>query len=518
MNTILKTFGAASLSALLLAGCSGDYMNTTPTGDTSSETIFSDAASAKMAINGMARLMVNQYVNFGQNFCGEGTIKFLFGEYMGENFSRPSLTNWSTVMNWNNIDNSNSTYDYYPWYYYYTIIGNANEFLANIDNVPGDQKELDFLKAQALVYRAYCYEQLIPFYCRRWDDSNNGSSVTKRQDGIVLRTVENRNTKDVPLSSSGDAYKMIYADLDEALSLFQSSGLKRDNVWEPDANVAYAVYARAALNREDYATVASMAAKAREGHPLMSNAEYTSGFSAANDEWIWGSYGGDDQTLFYYGFHSYMAYDANTSIIRSYPVCISKTLYDKIPSSDIRRGMFLDPDTNSYSSSNGNVTYSAFANEVRAAHPTMLASHKVAAYMSFKFSIHGSIGVGYVNQFRSSEMYLAEAEADYHLGKEEQARTLMNALIHDSGRDPNYDCTATGEALLKEIKFYRAVELWGEGFDWADKKRYNERFSRASFKEGGNFFTAAAVTYTPDYKNGWTYVTPLKETESNSAM
>ncbi len=35
-----------------------------------------------------------------------------------------------------------------------------------------------------------------------------------------------------------------------------------------------------------------------------------------------------------------MAYDANTSIIRTYPVCISKELYDKIPDADIRKKYF----------------------------------------------------------------------------------------------------------------------------------------------------------------------------------
>ncbi len=35
-----------------------------------------------------------------------------------------------------------------------------------------------------------------------------------------------------------------------------------------------------------------------------------------------------------------MAYDANTSIIRTYPVCISKELYDKIPDADIRKKIF----------------------------------------------------------------------------------------------------------------------------------------------------------------------------------
>ena len=62
-------------------------------------------------------------------------------------------------------------------------------------------------------------------------------------------------------------------------------------------------------------------------------------------------------------------------------------------------------------------------------------------------------------------MYLIEAEANCHLtpSKEAEARQLLKELIRDSGRDPQYTCDKSGQALLDEIKFYRRIELWGEG-------------------------------------------------------
>ncbi len=207
-------------------------------------------------------------------------------------------------MNSNYLENSNSiSYNGYPWFYYYELIGNANSIIASIDDATGTEQQRQYIKAQALTYRAYCYTQLVQFYCYRWDDSSNGTAVSKRNNGLVLRTEENMEETDVPLSSSGNIYEQIYKDLDEAISLYKSSGIKRNNIWEPNIDVANAVYARAALNRKDYATAASKAVEARAEYPLMSNAEYTSGFSEPNKEWIWGgSYGGDDQTLYYYGF------------------------------------------------------------------------------------------------------------------------------------------------------------------------------------------------------------------------
>ena len=398
------------------------------------------------------------------------------------------------------------------------MIGNANSIIANIDAASGTEQERQFIKAQALTYRAYSYAQLVQFYCYRWDDTNNGTAVSKRNNGLVIRTDKNMDEVNIPLSSSGDVYTQIYQDLDEAISLYKSSGLQRSNIWEPNIDVANAIYARAALNRQDYPTASAKAAEARAKYPLMSNDEYQAGFSASNQEWIWGSYGGEDQTLYYYGFHSYMAYDANTSLVRGNPTCMSKTLYDKIPATDIRKKLFLDGALYPYNKTNGELEKEADLKAVHAAHSTMLETHRVAAYMGFKFSIKGSIGVGYINHFRSAEMYLIEAEAKYHQNDISGAQAAMNALIRDSKRDEAYSCTATGDALLSEIKTYRAIELWGEGFDWFDKKRYNEELVRLSFGNGGNFATAMAITLKPLDYNRWTYFTPQREYDYNHAL
>ena len=505
-------------SWLCFAACSGDYLNTMPTAQVSTATVFESTDNAKMAVNGIAKLMVIQLLG-NQPHCGEGTIKFLHGEYMGENFSRPALvSSWYNTMNAMWHENNSSIYDYYPWYYYYMLMGNANTIIANIDNARGPEAEKQFIKAQALTYRAYCYTMLVQLYCYRWQDSNNGVSVTNLLDGLVLRTEENISETDIPLSSSGEIYRQIYSDLDEAIGLFTSSGLTRAKVWEPNINVAYAVYARAAITKQDYSKAAEMAPKARQGFALMSNSEYFAGFSAPNSEWIWGSYGGEDQTLYFYGFHSYMAFDAETSVIRSYPVCISKTLYERIPASDVRKEMFLDPGNTAYNTVGTIPTTDPLAISTRAAHPPMTSSFAIAAYMAFKFSIKGSIGVGYINHFRSSEMILIEAEANYYSNNHSAAQNLLNTLTRGSGRDPEYSCTATGVDLLNEIKFYRAVELWGEGFDWFDKKRYNEPLVRLSFAEGGNFASPADGTRPIDFGNRWTNVTPLIERENNKAV
>ena len=115
-------------------------------------------------------------------------MKLLYGEYPGQDFNFPYMApGWSPIMNnaSSQTQNSSSIYDSYPWYYYYLIIGNANAVINRIDKAEGLQEEKDFLKAEALTFRAYSFFRLAEFYCDSWERSNNGTTS-----GIVLRTEE----------------------------------------------------------------------------------------------------------------------------------------------------------------------------------------------------------------------------------------------------------------------------------------------------------------------------------------
>lgn len=510
MKNILKISIAALSGVMLLASCSKDYMNTTPTSSTATPTIFESTENAALAINGICKLMTRQYLG-SQGFNGEGTVKMYTGEYPGDNCF-VNLPGWSSVINGTMHDNKTTIYNYYNWYYYYMLIGNANAIILNIDDAKGAEAERQFIKAQALSFRAYSYMMLLQIYSVRWSDSNNGSA-----DGVVLRL--DTSTDEMPLSTMADCYKQIYDDLDEAIRLYTESGLAPDSKdnYSPNIDMAYATYARAALNRQDYATALDKAAKARENHPLMSNEEYQSGFNTPNKEWIWSCYGSADETLFYYSYFANMAYNSSASMVRNYPRCINKDVYDKIPETDLRRGMFLDPKDYSYTKSTG-VAGKELTAYARTLYPAIYSTAKVYAYMQFKVSSTTQPGVGHLNNFRSAEMYLIEAEANYFLKNEKAAQASLNALTKDSGRDKEYNCTATGTALLDEIKLYRKIELFGEGFNWFDLKRWGDTLNRTSTEKGGNYITALAVSYGPQERNNWTWVIPSRETDYNKLI
>jgi len=504
----LNILACLLVSLFLWSSCSEDYLDTKPTADTATSTIFETTDNAALAINGINKLMTRQLLET-QGFNGEGTIKMYYGNYPGNHFLY-NLAGWAPIINGDFHENISSIYDYYPWYYYYMIIGNANFIIANIDNAKGTDADKQFIKAQALTFRAYSFTMLSQLYCKRWSDSNNGAS-----EGLVLRT--DISTGDQPLSTLKEVYEQIYSDLDEAISLYTSSGKSRTKNYDPDKNVAYAIYARAAITRQDYTTAGTMSVNARTGYPLMNNTAYKAGFYSPTQEWIWSSYGASDETLYFYSYFAYIAYNSSASQVRTYPRCISKELFNKIPETDIRKGLFLDPTGYTFTATTGlagkDLKARAFA-----LYPKMYSTATAYAYMQFKIAAEDLPGVGNLNHFRSSEMYLIEAEAKYFTSDETAAQQALIALTKDSGRDPSYTCTKTGTDLLNEIKTYRAIELWGEGFDWFDLKRWGDSVSRKSYANGGNFLSTLDVTYGPTEKNNWVWKIPEKETDYNKAI
>ncbi|MBV8254088.1 MAG: RagB/SusD family nutrient uptake outer membrane protein [Chitinophaga sp.] len=514
MNKIYK-IGLLSLT-LFASACKKDMLDTRPTDSVSDKAVFENTTNAKLAVNGLAKMMTMQYLG-QQGFNGEGTIKMYYGNYPGNHFF-VNLSGWAAIINSLYNENSQSLYNYYPWYYYYKIIGNANAIINNIDKAAGTESERQSIKAQALTFRAYAFFMASQLYCYRWADSNNGASK-----GLVLRT--DLSNGDMPLSTLAETYAQIYADLDQAIQLFASSGdvNNHTNNYMTNSNVAYAIYARAALTRQDYATAEKYAALARNGYSLMNVTDYNAGFAKPTSEWIWSSYGASDETLYYYSYGAMIGYNSSAAAVRSTPKCISRELYNKIPTTDIRRNLFFDPKSDVYNYETGAIAAGAAGkpmyNRAFAERPDLYATASVFAYMQFKIKVIDQPGVSNVNHFRSSEMVLVEAEAKYFQNKPAaEIQQLLVNLNKGTGRDTSYTCTKTGTDLLNEIKLYRAIELWGEGFDWFDMKRWADPIDRKDYPAGGNFITPLAVKIQPQDKNKWTWVVPDRETLYNLGL
>lgn len=532
--------GCLMVGAGVLSSCGSDYLDTTPTESVSTNTAIGTAENAYKALNGIARTMSCQQYMGSQGDCGENNIISTYENYMSQDFYYNAFASgWTPIMNLNYFQSN--YYCRYPWYYYYTIIGQANTIIAHIDDATGSQALKDYCKAAALTFRAYGYEKLIHYYAPRWQDSNNGATKT-----LVLRLDE--STGDSPAVSLADVDAQIYKDCEDAINLFNGSSYQRasSDVWIPNVNVAHAVYARAALTRQDYQTALTQATAAREGYPLMSTTDYQSGFCNPTSEWLFGSYGGAQENNWYWSFGTQFScngyYAGNTWYGAGQ---ISDALTQQIPNSDIRKHLFLTPDKIGLSKSQVYLDYpdegdegyeatlsaynkalnymdsihsaytSAYAAPYGTAHPYVSGNvnsnfiGRLIMGSQWKFYTFDTPGVGYVPFIRSSEMLLIEAEANHFLGNDNAAQQNLIELNRTSGRDPEYTCTKTGDDLFEEIVKYRALELWGEGFQFSDFKRWDRAVDRT------NSDNAAAPIKVRIAADDWCWKIPTEETDYN---
>lgn len=534
-NYINKIFGCAILaSATLLASCGSDYLETKPTASVSSTEAVATTDMAYKALNGIARCQTTQHYAFTQGFAGENAIMRLYENLPSQNYNyNYYASGWAPIHNQTFHNRTSTIYDGYAWYYYYQLIGQANRIIAHIDAATGSDEDKKFIKASALSFRAYSYEKLIHYYCYRWQDSNNGASQ-----GVVLRLDE--STGDAPFATLAETVDQIYKDCQEAITLFGESGIDRParEVWIPNANVAHAVYARAALFRQDYQTAVDQAKLAKKGYPLMTNDSYAAGFCEPTSEWIMGSYGDDSENNFYWSYGTQGACNGYYAKADGNPTgagTIGHELISRIPNNDARKQNFLTEDKfPNLDLSKESKYYYTFgilgmmddniyeqADSIVKAHQAkgLTTPYQAGFYYldaNLKFYVKAQPGVGYIPFIRSSEMVLIEAEANYFLGKTAEAQAALVELNATSGRNPEYTCTKTGEELLSEIQDYRCLELWGEGFEWSDFKRWNKAVVRKSFAEGGNAHQSVAITINPEDGNKWTWGVPLNETDYNA--
>lgn len=512
------------IASLGLASCSSDYLETTPNDAIATNTAFSTTENVALAVNGIAKMMTTQYLST-QGMNGEGTMKNWYNNFTGNDTQKANQTGWASL--WNNLatykTSVTSSYAYYPWYYYYKLIGNANTVINRVDDAAGPDADKKFLKAQALTYRAYSYMQLLQMYSTRWSDSNNGSAQ-----GVILRVEETDPSAELgkPCSTMAECYAQIYKDLDEAISLFKASGQEPEDFYLPGLDAAYAVYARTALYREDWSTAANYASLARQNYSIMGASQYKSGFNSPNDEWIWGVYEAEDQTLYYYSYFAYIGSNSSASACRSYPVCISKELVEQIPTSDVRRDLFLIPQNDTefkeMNASTGRTTKGTMFTRGQNSGYVYGTSY-IFGYMQFKLRAEFMPGGGCFHLFRAAEMYYIEAEAKCHLNDYAAAQDLLFAA--NSAYDKEMvKSEKTGNDLLEEIQLYRRFDLWGEGHDWSDFKRWKKDIVRKpldvskGLESEGNWHATFAITIPASDDSRWIWAIPNKETDYNDAF
>ena len=490
---------------------------------------------------------------------GENWIMRYFGDGMSQEQINNLTISDTGFTGMSHLNKANLLPSAIPWADYYCGIILSNMILDHLDVFDrAAEREKDNAKAQLLALRAHCYTRILQIYGKRWQDSENGAALCAP---LIL------GSKDIqkPLSSMKDIKDRIYEDLDKALQIFQGGSFNRIDILQPDLNVARGLKMRAALLTEDWITARDMAQLILADVPLSTNADMLSGFYKRRDSWIWGASSNAvfdklSTQIYYWSPQNY------NSCNGAYPPfwgvgasAIDRDLWLQIQGKDIRRSLFAMPEMldNARMKEPGNwynpdnVTFDqlfflinnsqdkaamAVARQYKASRPeTKAFIYGVDDYSyvpipfgaQLKFwSTGDSYGYDYSDYngdaatlfMRSDEALLTQAEACFMLGDEATARDLVNKLNTMRQCDAS---ASSGQSLLDEIRFTRRIELWGEGFGFFDRKRWNLPITRniwvANDPDSGNWpapQTPAAEVST-SAANGWRAPIPAYYVKQN---
>jgi len=462
--------------ATTILSCSKDFLETKSTSAVDQSIMFENTKNALMAINGIHRIMYDK----GDYAPKMGYMYYmLYMDFLGDDLVyTKSNAQFRTETDWTRHRDVSNQYPRHIYEYIYKIIANSNMVIENIDNAEGPQEERDYIKGQAIFYRAFSHFCAVQLYGQRYDRAGNNTQL-----GIVLRMESSTEPK--ARSTVEECYTAINSDLDEAISLLSHVTFERSTKMHINVHVARAIKARVLLTQGKWLEAAAMAKLVVDNSGAQMDKscyDYKQGrcADATNKEWIWAKIAQPTlETATLFNFYSYIS-NTNISYNKNTPRAINNLLYEKISSTDIRKQLWVE-------------------NPVGYPGLVIPPGGNIFKWMSQKYiidfpdsqsaSYNGAIITADLAFVRLPEMYLIMAEGYARGAQEGDARNALFVVAKD--RDPAYVLsTKTGDDLTDEIMFQRRVELWGEGFRFLDLKRLNMNLDRgpaprAGYNQGG---------------------------------
>ncbi len=479
------------MMGFLFNSCEKEFLDTFPTDQVSADLAVQTAENGLIVINGIHRSMYDRY---GNNRRGGIGALMQQNDLLGEDMINTGSNNtWTSHYQWTASTSDTDLNVRFSWAFYYHLIGNANVVINGIDQATGAPEAKNYVKGQALVYRAFAHYKLVQLFADRYSEGGNNTQL-----GVPYKV---NSELLVPRNTVEEVYNMINDDLDIAIEAL--AGIGRNNKSHINQSVALGMKARVNLTQGNWDVAIQNAALARQGFDLMSQETYAAGFksdSEGNSEFMWASQIiAGDQARRFTDFGAYVSRNFNGNAVRSNPKAITKVLYDQISATDVRKTLW-DPTGD---------------------HPEvdLTAGHSRHPYTSQKFLVldNGDSRVD-IPLMRAAEMYLIEAEANARKGNAdtEAAQALFDFV---SSRDDNYTLsTNTGQALIDEIMFHRRVELWAEGFRFDDLKRLNQDLVREVGDADTGTHQASFIGNIDNVPAGdkrWVFLIPRIEIDAN---
>lgn len=464
-------------------------------------------ALAAAGVNALPE-QITAYYSIFENHIDYGLASsYLAIETRGQDMPSPNVGyNWySPALEYSDF-NGRYYLNLMCWYYNYYTIRSANSVLGTV--VDNGDPEFEYFRAQAYTYRAFCYFNLAQMY--QFSFSKNPEALC-----VPILTEENMTeaaANGCPRATVREVYAQINSDLTEAIRLFTHSaeeGCTREtmaesaNIIKTFANLttAYGLRARANLFRQEWQAAANDAAEAirlaeEEGLAPYSIAQASvPAFKDLKDaNFIWGTYSDPSQAR----FQQLVCWASHMTGFMTTGYCgagvyrrINKSLYESIPSSDVRKKWWLDGSGKAPASLPSN-----YASYISSGYKTD-GNEAFPPYAQLKFGAYqdqpqasGAIDNVWL---RVEELYLTEAEAlgRINLG---QGVSKLNSFVK-TYRDPSYSKNpGSVEEFVDLVWWQRRVEFWGEGLAYPDIMRLQKGIDR----RGGGYDPTDVMVISPN--------------------
>lgn len=530
-----RYFVALLGSAMLLTTSCSD-LDTNPSGSTMSdgqlnEVLAQDPSKLKSEVSGMYANMIEygaitQWYGTGQprhyDFGYASTMMMMDASGQDE----PSQV---SGYNWYNkplrfVDRTaNSETTYFIWNQCYKNIKVANDVLKSVDLENLSDVAKSYV-GQAYAMRAFEYFTLIQIYQFSYKGHEDAAGVP-----IVTEKTAEAEANNNPRAAVKDVYKQIMDDLNTAIDYLTDSRSAKSEI---NRQVAYGLRARVNLVMQNWSDAAADAKKAAEGYtPLSKDAAAAPGFndvSASN--WIWGNIVDESNDIVQSGilnFPSMMCSFTGNGYSPTYACrMINSKLWKEIPSTDVRKGWWIDENLNSPivnpkyvvhqedEDEDGNVVkYLAVYNQIGDEVADITEPYTNVKFGAYKNQYGNELNACDIPLMRVEEMILIQAEATAMGGNVEEGKRILENFVR-TYRDPSYTCNATtAEGVQDAVWFQRRVELWGEGFSFTDLLRLKKPLDRT----GANYEVSVRFNL-PAESPIFLYLIPEDEENHNEAL
>lgn len=520
-------------SAMLLTTSCSD-LDTNPSGNTMSdgqlnEVLAQDPSKLKSEVSGMYANMI-EYGAIAQWYGDVRHYDFGYASTMmmmdASGQDEPSQV---SGYNWYNkplrfVDRTaNSETTYFIWNQCYKNIKVANDVLKSVDLENLSDVAKSYV-GQAYAMRAFEYFTLIQLYQFTYKGHEDAAGVP-----LVTEKTTEAEANNNPRAAVKDVYKQIMDDLNIAIDYLTDSRSAKSEI---NRQVAYGLRARVNLVMQNWSDAAADAKKAAEGYtPLSKEAAAAPGFndvSASN--WIWGNIIDESNDIVQTGilnFPSMMCSFTGNGYSPTYACrMINSKLWKEIPSTDVRKGWWIDENLNSSivdskyvvhqkdEDEEGNVVkYLAVYNQTGDKVADITEPYTNVKFGAYKNQYGNELNACDIPLMRVEEMILIQAEATAMGGNVEEGKRILEDFVR-TYRDPSYTCNAsTAEGVQDAVWFQRRVELWGEGFSFTDLLRLKKPLDRT----GANYEVSVRFNL-PAESPILLYLIPEDEENHNEAL